>query len=216
MSEQLGRAERGVLGWIDRDITGPMADFQDPSQEWRRLFSEFYGTFLLVLVAAGGGMMGQAFPNMITRSAAVVAPGLIAGYPLRDDSCPAPFRPSTRLAASGVAGCPRPRGPSGGRPTSRWMAVRTVPPSWRPLAPWTPWTVTGLDGLPNCPQHHEQEPEERNREQDHLGSVARGNAWWESARQAHHGPPAGLRLVRSSRSCGHPPRSARNRAGTRS
>src|SRR5215475_14510828 len=54
-----------------------MADFQDPNQEWRRLFSEFYGTFLLVLVAAGGGMMGQAFPNTITRSAAVVAPALM-------------------------------------------------------------------------------------------------------------------------------------------
>src|SRR5215468_3443973 len=54
-----------------------MADFQDPNQEWRRLFSEFYGTFLLVLVAAGGGMMSQAFPNTITRSAAVVAPGLM-------------------------------------------------------------------------------------------------------------------------------------------
>ena len=77
MSEQLVQAERGVLGWIDRDITGPMADFQDPNQEWRRLFSEFYGTFLLVLVAAGGGMMSQAFPNTISRSAAVVAPGLM-------------------------------------------------------------------------------------------------------------------------------------------
>jgi aquaporin Z len=41
------------------------------------LFSELYGTFLLVLVAAGGGMMSQAFPNTITRSAAVVAPGLM-------------------------------------------------------------------------------------------------------------------------------------------
>src|SRR6201987_5110201 len=54
-----------------------MADFQDPNQEWRRLFSEFYGTFLLVLVAAGGGMMSQAFPNTITRTAAVTAPGLM-------------------------------------------------------------------------------------------------------------------------------------------
>jgi aquaporin Z len=74
---ELERAERGVLGWIDRDITGPLADFQDPNQEWRRLFSELYGTFLLVLVAAGGGMMSQAFPDTITRSAAVVAPGLM-------------------------------------------------------------------------------------------------------------------------------------------
>jgi aquaporin Z len=77
MSTQVQQAEETVLGWIDRDITGPMADFQDPNQEWRRLFSEFYGTALLVLVAAGGGMMGQAFPNTITRSAAVVAPGLM-------------------------------------------------------------------------------------------------------------------------------------------
>jgi aquaporin Z len=77
VSTDIERAERGVLGWIDRDITGPLADFQDPNQEWRRLFSEFYGTFLLVLVAAGGGMMSQAFPDTITRSAAVVAPGLM-------------------------------------------------------------------------------------------------------------------------------------------
>jgi len=54
-----------------------IADFQDPDQEWRRLFSELYGTFFLVFVAAGGGMMSQAFPNSITRSAAVVAPGLM-------------------------------------------------------------------------------------------------------------------------------------------
>ncbi len=52
-------------------------DFQDPRQEWRRLFSELLGTFFLVLVAAGGGMMGQAFPNTISRTAAVVAPGLM-------------------------------------------------------------------------------------------------------------------------------------------
>ena len=77
MTDQLRGAESGVLGWIERDLTGPMRDFQDPSQEWRRLFSELYGTFLLVIVAAGGGMMGQAFPNTISRTAAVVAPALM-------------------------------------------------------------------------------------------------------------------------------------------
>ena len=41
------------------------------------LFSELLGTFFLVLVAAGGGMMGQAFPGTISRAAAVVAPGLM-------------------------------------------------------------------------------------------------------------------------------------------
>ena len=60
MSMQVQRAEEGVLSWIDRDITKPLADFQDPNQEWRRLVSEFYGTFLLVLVAAGGGLSGSA------------------------------------------------------------------------------------------------------------------------------------------------------------
>ena len=77
MSESLHRAEAGVLGWIDRDITGPIQDFQDPHQEWRRLFSELFGTFLLVIVAGGGGMMSEAFPNTITRTAAVVPPGLM-------------------------------------------------------------------------------------------------------------------------------------------
>lgn len=45
--------------------------------EGRRLFSELLGTFFLVLVAAGGPMMGQAFPDTISRTAAVVAPGLM-------------------------------------------------------------------------------------------------------------------------------------------
>ena len=52
-------------------------DFQDSAQEWRRLFSELLGTFFLVLAAAGGGMMGQAFPDTISRTAAVVAPALM-------------------------------------------------------------------------------------------------------------------------------------------
>ncbi|MGO4535863.1 MIP/aquaporin family protein [Leifsonia sp. 2MCAF36] len=58
---------------IEQSIT----DFHDPSQEWRRLFSEFLGTFFLVLVAAGGGMIGHAFPDTISRTAAVVAPALM-------------------------------------------------------------------------------------------------------------------------------------------
>src|SRR5580765_4857688 len=60
-----------------RDVIKPLDDFQDPSQEWRRLFSELFGTFFLVLVACGGGVMGEAFPNTISRTAAVTAPGLM-------------------------------------------------------------------------------------------------------------------------------------------
>jgi aquaporin Z len=77
VSERVRQAQGEVLNWIEQDITGPMRDFANPNQEWRRLFAELYGAFLLVIVAAGGGMMGQAFPNTISRSAAVVAPGLM-------------------------------------------------------------------------------------------------------------------------------------------
>jgi aquaporin Z len=54
---------------------GSKAQFDDPSLEWRRLFSELLGTFMLVLVAAGGGILhGQ---GQISLAAAVVAPGLM-------------------------------------------------------------------------------------------------------------------------------------------
>jgi aquaporin Z len=66
-----------VEGWIEREVIGPIEGFQDPSKEWRRLFAELLGTFFLVLVAAGGGMMDQAFPGAIGRAAAVTAPGLM-------------------------------------------------------------------------------------------------------------------------------------------
>ncbi|WP_424630502.1 MIP/aquaporin family protein [Bradyrhizobium sp. SYSU BS000235] len=66
-----------TLSRLDRELVASLNDFRDPSQEWRRLFSELLGTFFLVLVAAGGGMMGQAFPGTISRAAAVVAPGLM-------------------------------------------------------------------------------------------------------------------------------------------
>jgi aquaporin Z len=74
------RSESGgslVLTHFDREVVDALNNFQDPAQEWRRLFSEVFGTFFLVLVAAGGGMMGQAFPDTISRTAAVVAPGLM-------------------------------------------------------------------------------------------------------------------------------------------
>src|SRR5262245_526314 len=76
----LSQEAASVLGPIERYEQGVLArirDFDDPRQEWRRLFSEVLGTFMLVLVAAGGGMMSQAFPGVISHSAAVVAPGLM-------------------------------------------------------------------------------------------------------------------------------------------
>jgi len=65
----------GPLAGYERSVIKRIEDFRDPHQEWRRLFSEVLGPFFLVLVAAGGGMMSQAFPDTISRQAAVIAPG---------------------------------------------------------------------------------------------------------------------------------------------
>ena len=34
-----------VAAYVDREVIGYLEDFKDPSQEWRRLFSELLGTF---------------------------------------------------------------------------------------------------------------------------------------------------------------------------
>ena len=54
---------------------GDRKDFDDPRLEYRRLFSELLGTFMLVLVAAGGGILHAK--GQISLAAAVVAPGLM-------------------------------------------------------------------------------------------------------------------------------------------
>src|SRR5450631_345811 len=71
------KARKNLVDYEADRVVRVFEGFADPSQEWRRVFSELLGTFFLVLVAAGGGMMSQAFPNTISRSAAVVAPGLM-------------------------------------------------------------------------------------------------------------------------------------------
>ena len=53
-----------------------VAEFDNPALEWRRLFSEVLGTFLLVLAGAGAGVVGAASHGEISRTAAVAAPGL--------------------------------------------------------------------------------------------------------------------------------------------
>ena len=53
---------------------GSRADFDDPRLAYRRLFSETLGTFLLLLAAAGGGILHAK--GQISLAAAVVAPGL--------------------------------------------------------------------------------------------------------------------------------------------
>jgi aquaporin Z len=51
-------------------------DFDDPTLEWRRLFSEILGTFLLVMAGAGGAVVNAVSHGQISRAAGVTAPGL--------------------------------------------------------------------------------------------------------------------------------------------
>jgi aquaporin Z len=53
-------------------------DFWDSSYEWRRLFSELFGTFLLVTAAVGGGMVNARFGgNAVPGPVRVVVPALM-------------------------------------------------------------------------------------------------------------------------------------------
>jgi aquaporin Z len=53
-------------------------DFWDSSYEWRRLFSELFGTFLLVTVAVGAGMVNARFGgDAVPAAARAVSPALM-------------------------------------------------------------------------------------------------------------------------------------------
>jgi aquaporin Z len=53
-------------------------DFWNSSYEWRRIFSEVFGTFLLVTVAAGGGIVNAKFGgHVVPPPVRVTGPGLM-------------------------------------------------------------------------------------------------------------------------------------------
>jgi len=52
-------------------------EFLDSSREWRRMFSECWGTFLLVVVAAGAHVVAVQSNGKLTLDMIVVAPGLM-------------------------------------------------------------------------------------------------------------------------------------------
>ena len=72
-TDQILFSSRGALEaeppWVRRP--------SDWSFQWRRLFSEFFGTFLLVLVAAGGPVVNGIHQGQVPLDAQVVAPGLM-------------------------------------------------------------------------------------------------------------------------------------------
>jgi aquaporin Z len=52
-------------------------DFLESAHEWRRLFAETWGTFLLVVVAAGADVVGAGSGGSISLGMRVVAPGMM-------------------------------------------------------------------------------------------------------------------------------------------
>ena len=77
-STQSGKPALAWLGRRSEAARKSEADFDDASLEFRRLFSEVWGTFLLVLVAAGGGVVGAlAVGSELTLAMKALAPGMM-------------------------------------------------------------------------------------------------------------------------------------------
>ena len=81
VSEAQGGSGEPVLAWLERRTQLARrreVEFDDAKLEYRRLFSEVWGTFLLVLVAAGGGVIGAtAFGGDLTLAMKALAPGMM-------------------------------------------------------------------------------------------------------------------------------------------
>lgn len=81
VSEIKGASGEPVLAWLERRTSLARRrelEFHDSRLEYRRLFSEVWGTFLLVLVAAGGGVIGaKAFGADLTLAMKALAPGMM-------------------------------------------------------------------------------------------------------------------------------------------
>jgi aquaporin Z len=72
----LGRDKAGVAD--QRIVQHQLShDFLDRAHEWRRILAEGWGTFLLVVVAAGADVVAAHSAGAVTLGMAVVAPGLM-------------------------------------------------------------------------------------------------------------------------------------------
>lgn len=80
--EELREHHRSVAAVAEATHTArqldSMLEFHDDKYEWRRLFSELLGTFMLVFVAVGGGIVNAKFGgNTIPQFIQVTAPGMM-------------------------------------------------------------------------------------------------------------------------------------------
>ena len=76
--QMVRRAAAGLRSLGHPNSIARATDFWDDGYEWRRLFAEVLGTFLLVLVAVGGDMVNARFGGQaVPYSARVVAPALM-------------------------------------------------------------------------------------------------------------------------------------------
>src|SRR5580698_7586002 len=74
----LRRADVALRSMGQPNAVARQFDFADGSYEWRRLFSEVLGTFFLVFVAVGGGMVNARFGgHAVPAAARVTAPALM-------------------------------------------------------------------------------------------------------------------------------------------
>jgi aquaporin Z len=74
-----GAAKVVTAGGTPMIVTEPswLAEFRDLKREWRRLFSELIGTYLLLVAAVGPVMVDGYIKGSVGRAAAVTAPGLM-------------------------------------------------------------------------------------------------------------------------------------------
>ncbi len=75
-AEQVARAAVTLRSMGEPNAFVRRFDFWDSKYEWRRVFSELLGTFLLVFVAAGGGMVNARLGG-VPAAARLVAPALM-------------------------------------------------------------------------------------------------------------------------------------------
>jgi len=81
VSEDHSGGGEPILAWVARRTAASRkadVEWDNSGLEYRRLFSELWGTFLLVLVAAGGGVVGAtAFGGDLTLAMKALAPGIM-------------------------------------------------------------------------------------------------------------------------------------------